>query len=215
MSKIVTSLFATREEASAAVDRLVAAGFGTADISVLMAQETSARAVDLPGTQTGLETVHPHYDAEGRPRRIPLDDPGEDIGRNRTLAEDHHHAHLSREFGLEEHTKAPEGASAGAAVGGALGGILAGLAATGILLIPGVNLVAAGPVLAVLAGIGAGGTAGGLLGGLVGMGVPEHEAKLVDEGLRAGKILVGVLAHKDRVDLARKILHETGGVKVR
>jgi hypothetical protein len=59
-------------------------------------------------------------------------------------------------------------------VGGALG-LLAGI---GALAIPGVGpLIAAGPIMAALAGLGVGGAVGGLVGALVGMGIPEYEAK--------------------------------------
>src|SRR5438132_9593949 len=69
-----------------------------------------------------------------------------------------------REFGVKEATKAPEGAATGATIGGILGAIAAGLAAVGTLVIPGVSLVAAGPLVAALAGLGAGAAAGGLTG---------------------------------------------------
>src|SRR5262245_35064816 len=77
-----------------------------------------------------------------------------------------------REFGITEDSKAPEGAATGAAVGGVLGAIAAGLISVGIIAIPGVGLVAAGPIIAALAGAGAGGAAGGLLGALIGAGIP-------------------------------------------
>ena len=37
--------------------------------------------------------------------------------------------------------------------------------------------MAAGPVVATLAGLGAGAAAGGVTGALIGLGFPEHEAK--------------------------------------
>jgi hypothetical protein len=119
-----------------------------------------------------------------------------------------------REFGLQDATKAPEGAAAGATVGGVLGALAAGLVAAGVLVIPGVNLVAAGPVLAALAGLGAGAAAGGLTGALIGLGVPEHEAKFFKEEIERGGILVGVYVHGDRVKVVRRILDEAGAEKV-
>src|SRR5687768_7549477 len=71
-------------------------------------------------------------------------------------------------FGVKEKTKAPEGAATGAAIGGTLGAVIAGLAAVGSIVIPGLGLLAAGPIVAALAGAGAGGATGGLLGGLLG-----------------------------------------------
>lgn len=237
MSKIVTSLFPNSAEAGRAVDQLVAAGFGTADISVLMAQGTGAG--QEPGNALGGPTATPGHSpgtvthggtgVTDRPRSISLEDPTnpyrtieDSTHRDSHRAGDHdrhghddHHRHAGGpNFAVNEASKAPEGATAGATVGGALGGILMGLVATGIILIPGVNVVAAGPLLAVLAGIGGGGTVGGLLGGLVGMGIPEHEAKLVEQGLERGSVLVGVRAHADRVDVARKLLQDAGGTHV-
>lgn len=230
MSKVITSLFHDRLAASTAVDRLVAAGFGTADISVLMAQDTEGQ--NLGAAAHGVTAPL------GSPRQAPRTDPApghgvtgwvppapvtpgsghaapeaEHAAPRHTPAVDPMHPG-GRNFALAESSKAPEGATAGATVGGALGGILMGLAATGLVLIPGVNLVAAGPLLAVLAGIGGGGAVGGLLGGLLGLGIPEHEAKLVEQGLSKGNVLVGVRAHADRVDVARKILREAGGTHV-
>lgn len=119
-----------------------------------------------------------------------------------------------REFGLQDSSKAPEGAATGATVGGVLGAIAAGLVAAGVLVIPGVNLVAAGPVLVALAGLGAGAAAGGLTGALIGLGIPEHEAKFYKEEIEKGGILVGVYSHEDRVKEARRILDEAGAEKV-
>ncbi len=76
-----------------------------------------------------------------------------------------------REFSLQMATKAPEGVATGATIGGVLGAVAAGLVALGIIVVPGLPLVAAGPVVAALAGLGAGGAAGGLTGGLIGLGV--------------------------------------------
>lgn len=117
-----------------------------------------------------------------------------------------------REFAVRMATKAPEGAATGATIGGVLGAVAAGLVALGIIVIPGLALVAAGPVIAVLAGVGAGAAAGGVTGALIGLGLPEHEAKFYTQGIEQGGILVGVYAHDDRLEQARKIL-EAGGAE--
>ena len=119
-----------------------------------------------------------------------------------------------REFAITEDSKAPEGAATGAAVGGVLGAIAAGLVSVGIIAIPGIGLVAAGPIIAALAGAGAGGAAGGVLGGLVGAGIPEHEATFYSEELNKGGILVGVYAHDDRVGAAKEIFTNAGAESV-
>jgi hypothetical protein len=111
-----------------------------------------------------------------------------------------------RQFGVDTRSKAPEGAAVGAATGGVLGAAAAALVALGAIAIPGLGLVAAGPVMAALAGAGAGGAAGGIIGGIAGMGVPEHEARMFADEVKAGGVLVGVNAHDDRVDLAKRCL---------
>jgi hypothetical protein len=94
-------------------------------------------------------------------------------------------------------SKALEGAGVGAGIGGTLGAILAGIAAVGTLAIPGVGIIAAGPIAAALAGAGAGGALGGLIGALVGAGIPEDRAKLYEQGVRDGGIVMGVEPRSD------------------
>ncbi len=120
-----------------------------------------------------------------------------------------------REFAVAASTKAPEGATAGAAAGGVLGAVGAALVAAGTVTVPGLNLLAAGPIVAALAGAGAGGTAGGLLGALVGAGIPEHEAKFYSGRLSDGGILVGVYVHDDRVASVKDILKASGGESIK
>jgi hypothetical protein len=115
-----------------------------------------------------------------------------------------------REFAVGKATKAPEGAATGATIGGVLGAIAAGLVAFGTISVPGLALVAAGPVVAALAGLGAGAATGGLAGALIGLGIPEHEAKFYKEEIARGGILVGVYAHDDRVREAKETLQAAG-----
>ncbi|MGH9943507.1 MAG: hypothetical protein ACRD9R_14275 [Pyrinomonadaceae bacterium] len=94
--------------------------------------------------------------------------------------------------------KALEGAGVGSAIGGTAGAILAAIAAVGTnLALPGLGLVIAGPIAAALAGAGAGGLTGGLVGALVGSGIPEDRAKVYDEGVRGGGIVMGVNPRTD------------------
>ena len=70
----------------------------------------------------------------------------------------------SKHFARDKGTRAPEGAAAGAGTGAVLGGALGWLVGIGALAIPGLGLVvAAGPIMGALAGVGVGGVAGGLL----------------------------------------------------
>src|ERR1700759_3574424 len=78
----------------------------------------------------------------------------------------------SKEFAHEKNTKAPEGATTGATTGALAGGALGWLVGIGALAIPGLGpFIAAGPIVAALAGAGAGGAVGGLTGALVGAGI--------------------------------------------
>ncbi|HYO63917.1 MAG TPA: CsbD family protein [Pyrinomonadaceae bacterium] len=94
--------------------------------------------------------------------------------------------------------KALEGAGVGSAIGGTVGAVLAAIAAVGTsVVLPGLGLVVAGPVAAALAGAGAGGLTGGLVGALVGSGIPEDRAKVYDEGVRSGGMVMGINARSD------------------
>jgi hypothetical protein len=116
----------------------------------------------------------------------------------------------------EKASKAPEGAAAGAGSGLLLGGALGWFVGVGALAIPGIGpLIAAGPILAALAGAGVGGAVGGIAGGLVGMGVPEYEAKRYDGLIRKGGTLVSVHSPTtEQRDRAKKILVEAGAEDV-
>ena len=152
-------IYHTRGQAENAVDRLVAAGFRTEDISVL-----------LP----------------------------ENVG--------------TKDFAHEKNTKAPEGTTTGVVAGGVVGGTLGLLAGIGALAIPGLGpFIAAGPIMAALAGAGAGGAVGGLVGALVGMGIPEYEAKRYEGRVKEGGILMSVHCdNSDWTSKAKDILKQTG-----
>ncbi len=90
-------------------------------------------------------------------------------------------------------SKALEGAGTGSAIGGTLGAVIGGIAAIGTnVLLPGLGLVVAGPLLAALAGAGAGGLTGGLVGALIGSGIPEEHAKMYEEGIKNGGAVMGI-----------------------
>lgn len=70
----------------------------------------------------------------------------------------------TKEFAHHKDTKAPEGTTAGVTAGGVIGGTIGVLAGVGALAIPGVGpFIAAGPIMAGLAGLGVGGVVGGTL----------------------------------------------------
>lgn len=118
----------------------------------------------------------------------------------------------TRDFAHEKNTKAPEGTAVGVTTGGVVGGTIGLLAGLGALAIPGVGpLIAAGPIMAGLAGLGVGGAVGGLVGALVGLGIPEYEAKRYEGRLRDGGILLSVHCDtSEEIDRAKQMLKATG-----
>jgi hypothetical protein len=122
----------------------------------------------------------------------------------------------NKDLVTKKETKAPEGMTAGGATGGVLGGALGWLAGIGALAIPGVGpFIAAGPIVAALAGIGAGAALGGVTGGLIGLGMPEFEAKRYEGRVRDGGTLLSVHCDdRDWCKRAEKILRDAGGVDI-
>ncbi len=118
----------------------------------------------------------------------------------------------TRAFAHEKSTKAPEGTAAGATTGGIIGGTLGLLTGLGMLAIPGVGpIIAAGPIVAALAGVGAGGAVGGIVGALVGMGIPEYEAKRYEGAVKGGGTLLSVHCDtSEQIDVAKQSLKDTG-----
>jgi hypothetical protein len=122
----------------------------------------------------------------------------------------------TKEFAHEKNTKAPEGAATGATTGALAGGGLGWLVGIGALAIPGLGpFIAAGPIVAALAGAGAGGALGGFTGALIGAGIPEYEAKRYEGRIKEGGILLSV--HCDNSEWTKKakdILKRTGAEDV-
>ena len=107
--------------------------------------------------------------------------------------------------------EAGTGAGAGATLGTLVGGGTGQLAGLGLLAIPGVGpVVAAGWLVATLAGAGAGAAigaaAGGLVGSLTSAGVSEEEAHVHAETVRRGGSLVTVRVDEAQVVTAERIL---------
>jgi hypothetical protein len=122
----------------------------------------------------------------------------------------------TQEFAHVKETKAPEGTTTGATAGGVIGGTLGVLAGIGALAIPGLGpFIAAGPIMAGLAGLGVGGAVGGLVGALVGMGIPEYEAKRYEGRVKKGGTLLSVHCDSsEEVDRAKDLLKQTGAEDV-
>lgn len=122
----------------------------------------------------------------------------------------------TKDFAHKKETKAPEGATTGVVAGGAVGGTLGLLAGIGALAIPGLGpFIAAGPIMATLAGLGSGGALGAIVGALVGMGIPEYEAKRYEGRIKEGGILLSVHCdNSDWVKRAKDLLKQTGAEDV-
>jgi hypothetical protein len=122
----------------------------------------------------------------------------------------------TREFAHHKDTKAPEGTTTGVTTGGVIGGTLGVLAGIGALAIPGVGpLIAAGPIMAGLAGLGVGGAVGGLVGALVGMGIPEYEAKRYEGQVKGGGTLLSVHCDTaEQISRAKDLLKGTGATDI-
>jgi hypothetical protein len=155
----VFGIYPTDTLAERAVDTLIAAGFASSDISVLLPDNKS-----------------------------------------------------TREFAHHKDTKAPEGTTVGVTAGGAIGGAIGVLAGVGALAIPGIGpFIAAGPIMAGLAGLGVGGAVGGLVGALVGMGIPEYEARRYEGRVKDGGTLLSVHCDtSDEIRRAKDMLKTTG-----
>ena len=119
----------------------------------------------------------------------------------------------TRNFALDNQTKAPEGATTGAGTGAVLGGALGWLAGIGALAIPGLGpFIAAGPIMAALSGAAVGGTIGGLTGALIGMGIPEYEAKRYEDRVKGGEALISVHSEDAaETERAEEIFKSAGG----
>lgn len=121
---------------------------------------------------------------------------------------------------------AADGAASGAATGAVIGGLAGLLVGIGAIAIPGLGaLLIGGPLASALGLSGAaaatvsgattGLLAGGLIGALVNIGVPEEDARLYEERVKSGAILVAVPARTGEHREASAILRENGAEQVK
>ncbi|WP_031495725.1 quinol:electron acceptor oxidoreductase subunit ActD [Bryobacter aggregatus] len=122
----------------------------------------------------------------------------------------------NKDIGTEKTSKAPEAAAAAGATGAVAGGVLGWLVGIGALAIPGVGpFIAAGPIMAALAGVGAGAAVGGLGGALIGAGIPEYEVKRYEGRVKEGGILMSI--HCDNAEWVTRaidLLKKMGAVDI-
>ena len=93
------------------------------------------------------------------------------------------------------------------------GGVLASLA-FGLLALPGIGVLAAGPLLAALTAGGAGAAAGGLLGAMVGHGLSTHQAQEYEVAIQQGEALVAIHTVHSRAREAKEVLERTGAKNI-
>jgi hypothetical protein len=116
-------------------------------------------------------------------------------------------------------SKAGKGAASGAVTGGIIGGVAGLLTGIGAIAIPGLGaLMVAGPIASALGLTGAAGAtvtgaasgvlAGGLIGALTGLGVSEGDAKVYEDAVKKGNILIGVNDDKQDQQLAEDVMRE-------
>lgn len=87
--------------------------------------------------------------------------------------------------------KSDENTSLGGPTGGTAGAVAGAVAAVGTsLLLPGLDIVVAGPLAAGFTGAGVGGVTGGVAGALAGMGIPHEYVKTYEDGIKRGDILM-------------------------
>jgi len=135
---------------------------------------------------------------------------------NALMSDSTRNAFVEEEEPIAAGSHALEGVAAGGAIGTAVGATLGALtaAATSIVL-PGIGLVIAGPIVAALAGGGAGAVAGGVLGGLIGLGIPESNAKAYEAVLREGGVVLGVTPKSsDDADEIEEYFKDNGGENI-
>lgn len=118
------------------------------------------------------------------------------------------------------------GATSGALTGGAIGALAGLLIGIGAIVLPGIGgILIGGPLAAALGLTGAAATtasgavtgalAGGLVGGLTGLGIPAEEAKVYEDEIRGGGVLLVVPARDNRVDEVRDIFEEGNAYSIR
>jgi uncharacterized membrane protein len=119
-----------------------------------------------------------------------------------------------------------DGALSGAATGGLLGGLAGLLIGIGAITIPGIGaLLIGGPLATALgltgaaattiSGAATGALAGGILGALVNLGIPEDEARVYEDRIKEGGILVAIPAQQGREADVREILEDNGADMIR
>lgn len=132
----------------------------------------------------------------------------------------------AQEIGTSTGANVTSGAVTGATTGGVIGGLAGLLVGIGAITIPGLGaLFIAGPLATALgltgaaattvSGAATGALAGGLIGALMGLGIPEDEARVYEDRIREGAILLAVPSSAAHQDVVYEILTEHGADQIR
>jgi len=117
---------------------------------------------------------------------------------------------------IKQENKAPEGANIGGISGASLGALIGGLTMAGSLLIPGLNLLVAGPIVGALAGGAIGSAAGSMVGALVGAGIPEYEAKAYEKHLESeGTVLLAAHCLEEKANNVKAAFKAAGAREIK
>ena len=108
-----------------------------------------------------------------------------DDTRKRYFSDDRH-------INNEQGSKAAEGGELGGPMGGRISMIIPAIIAVGVVALPGLGLVLAGPLAVALGAAGAAGLTVGLIGALSDWGIPEERVQQYQAGIHDGGILMGV-----------------------
>jgi len=107
-----------------------------------------------------------------------------------------------------------QGAAVGALSGAVVGGIFGLLVGASVLVIPGLGLLAAGPLLVTAAGAGIGLIGGGLLGALIGLGIPKDQVQTYAEAIRRGGCIVAAEVNDSDIARANEIMKKHNAVDI-
>jgi hypothetical protein len=112
------------------------------------------------------------------------------------------------------HASTPTGTAA--ASGAVIGGGLALLATMATIAIPGVGpILALGPILTAVLGLGVGATAGSLIATFHNLGISREEAPIYEEAVRRGEIVVAAIVDEQFERDAVAVLERNGSAEVR
>jgi hypothetical protein len=122
----------------------------------------------------------------------------------------HPEAYVTGAEGEDSEGKVIGAVGKGLAVGGGLGALAGGLSS---LLVPGLGpLVIGGALAATFLGAGLGASVGGVMAGLMKAGVDESDARLFQEALRHGGVVLTVHTDEGHVRQAVEILEHNGAL---